>query len=273
MITREKFTEIREEVILVIKDLLMQLAIKNPQSYILLLADAEYNEAPTYNKSLKLIPFSIGNMLDYYRDSSRLIFLCEFLNNYYSFNGKEKVEDDLYRMHIELMIYTHIWESKPFLRKLYRLSEAQNSGEYRWQTSEIDKLNTSGIIEKIKNNLGENTRIANIMSKGYDRFLRNAFAYSDYQFDTSNNNTRIYYKGGSNQNEPLSFNDWSERFAYSFCLTYFLITILQERKKTVIEDFGQDVFPIEIQYKGKKGYLHLKYDAENNDFIFLENFK
>lgn len=273
MITCEKFVTIRSEVVLAINDSLMRLAVNSPQSYILLLADAEYNEALTYNKSLKLIPYSIGNMLDYYKDSSRITFLCEFLNNYYSFDGQDKVEDDLYRMHIELMSYTHAWESKPFLRKLYRLAEAQNSGEYKWQTTEIDKLTTSKIIGNIKEKFGNNSKIVNIIDKGYDRLLRNAFAHSDYQFDISNNKSQIYYKNENKQNAFITFDEWSERFVYSFCLTYFLITILQERKKNVIKDFGQDIFPVEIQYKEKKGYLHLKYDLEHNDFIFAENVK
>jgi hypothetical protein len=35
----------------------------------------------------------------------------------------EEILPDEYRFHLELMIYTHTWESRPFLKTLYRIAK------------------------------------------------------------------------------------------------------------------------------------------------------
>ena len=67
-----------------------------------------------------------------------LKFLIKFLNDYYSFSEDQiMVADDHMRIITEMMIYTHIWESKPNLKKLYRLSGLVNQEKYVWDSSNI----------------------------------------------------------------------------------------------------------------------------------------
>ena len=82
------------------------------------------------------IPYTIDYRIDDYNDTNRLTFLCDFLNKYYSFNMNENIEFDFYRINIETMIYTHIWESKPFLKNLYRLTSLLKGEEYKWKVKD-----------------------------------------------------------------------------------------------------------------------------------------
>lgn len=114
MITKQRFSEIDTEVKSRINEAFDHMKLHNEMNYVLLLADGEYFERYSTIKP-RLNPFVIDSRLDRYKDESRLLFLTEFLTKYYSFaNGLLAVDNNLYRLHIELMVYCHIWESKPF---------------------------------------------------------------------------------------------------------------------------------------------------------------
>ncbi len=118
MMNIEVYKEITEKIINTLNKILDNLAISNPENYILFLINGEFNEILNQRKDLGYIPYTIYYRIDDYNDTNRLTFLCDFLNKYYSFNMNENIEFDFYRINIETMIYTHIWESKPFLKNL-----------------------------------------------------------------------------------------------------------------------------------------------------------
>jgi hypothetical protein len=115
MILRTDFAAIDTEVKNAVETTLNNLRAANQNNYLLLLADAEYK--PEYaSPTSRLNPHIIENKMDWYRDESRIRFLAEFLETFYVFpNTQVQTDDNPQRMHMKLMIYTHIWESKSFL--------------------------------------------------------------------------------------------------------------------------------------------------------------
>lgn len=90
---------------------------RSPWNYIQILAEAAYKEEL---KGTGLSPYVIDNRTDKRIDNTRLDFYQEFLNTYYSFDKYSEIDDNTYRIHLEMMIYSHIWESKPFLKNCIR---------------------------------------------------------------------------------------------------------------------------------------------------------
>jgi len=183
MITKVKFLEIENEVISKIENALYQLFVNYPEDYVLFMACGEYDEIIANNKELGLSPYTIsGHNLDSYYDITRQKFLCEFLNRYYNFRDNKELQNDDYRMNIEFLIYTHIWEAKPFLKKLYRLANLICGKEYDWkiQITNFKKYDfiTKKIIDPFNN---ANCHLGQLITNTYNADLRNAIAHSDYQ--------------------------------------------------------------------------------------------
>ncbi|MBP4143211.1 hypothetical protein J3S90_15505 [Flavobacterium sp. P4023] len=273
MITKERFREIDTEIKSSITKCLHNFRNSFPESYILFLADAEYKKEYDYDGT-KLNPYIIDNRIDKFKDETRLKFLVTFLNQYYRFeNGKINVDDNEERINLELMIYSHIWESKPFLKKLHRLAHLCNGENYDWNVIVDDMGKHNFIRNDIRANFQKsNIEIAEIIKKGFHTSLRNAFAHSEYSFDTMNNHNRINLYNYKNENWELkliSFNDWSERFAYSAVFSYHFLDLIYKARIEIENDFKQNVFTINhpSRNNGIKR-MNIKYNAENNWFTF-----
>jgi hypothetical protein len=275
MITKIRFGEIDSEVKTCLNQVFDFMKKKFEMNYVLLLAEGEYWER--YSKmSGNLNPFVIDSRMDRYKDETRLTFLTEFLTQYYSFgNGNQEVADVLYRMHNELMVYCHIWESKPFLKKLFRISSIVAGEEYDWHVEVPDMSKHKFIIDVIRPKFENDLPcLVDIMKKGFHKSLRNAFAHSEYSFDTMNDHKRIWldtYTGKSWDIQEISFNDWSERFVYSALFCYHTLSINYKRRSTLIEDLGRDEFEIDHpNSRGTKDKVKIKYDKEHDNISFLE---
>ena len=273
MITRADFATIDMEIKDSIEKVLDDLRKSIPEDYILFLADGEYKKEYD-NAATKFSPYVIDNRMDKIKDESRLRFLSEFLTTFYAFpTSQVSTDDNEQRMHMELMIYTHIWESKPFLKKLYRLAHLNNGEEYEWGVN----LPEMGKHDFIRNDIRQTFQdkgspIADIIRKGFHTSLRNAFAHSEYIFDNMNNNRRIIltnYNGEAWELQDISYNDWSKRFVYSALLSYYLLKITHDHRTKLIETFGKDVF--QIKHPDRKKHLHkrpIKYRKEVDGFNF-----
>ncbi|MFT6205049.1 MAG: hypothetical protein ACI9V1_003464 [Spirosomataceae bacterium] len=272
MISCEEFANIKNEIKAALEAALNNLKLNNTSNYVLFLADGEYfqklqNTAKNHN------PFIIDYRLDKYRDETRLTFLTKFLTNFYSFHSNQQFTDDNeYRTHMELMIYTHIWESKPFLKKLYRLAHVLNGEEYNWEITIPDFGKHDFIrndIRKTFKNTGNS--VETVIKNGFHTSLRNAFAHSDYSFDTKNN--KIYldnYTGKDWELQEIIFDDWSKRFVYSALLSYNLLSIVHDRRTNLISDFGTNQFV--IKHPSKSGEIRdsaIIYRSEHDSFNFV----
>lgn len=273
MITRQRFAEIDNEIKDSIQKALDKLKAKRPDNYVLFLADGEY-KSEYNNPQNSFSPFVIDNRMDKYKDQTRLMFLSNFLTTFYAFpSSQNNTDDNEQRLHMELMIYSHIWESKPFLKKLHRLSHLNNNEEYNWNVIVPDMGKHDFIRNDIRKTLEANHNpLATIIKKGFHTSLRNAFAHSDYSFDTMNDNKRIWldnYNGEAWELQEISFDDWSERFVYSSLLSFYLLDLTHENRIALTSDFRTDTFA--IQHPTKNGGLstvNIIYRQEHDGFNF-----
>lgn len=276
MIDKTEFAAIDIEVKNAINNTLDNIRTKSLDNYVLFLADAEY-KAEYDNEQNQFSPFVIDNRMDFYKDESRLKFLSEFLTTYYTFVPPQtSVDNNQYRLHIELMAYTHIWESKPFLKKLHRLAHFDNMEEYNWNVI-VPEMGNPGKHEFIRNDIRKTFKnngnpLFDVIKNGYHSSLRNAFAHSDYAFDTINNSNRIWldnYKGQNWELQEISFDDWSKRFVYSALLSYYLFTISHSKRTSLVQDLGTDTYKIKHPTKnGTFNEVEIEYRQEHNGFNF-----
>lgn len=271
MINFETFNSINTEIENSIKEVFEHCRLNNFDNYILLLANGEYNKIVNdYVPSLN--PYCIDSKIDLYRDNSRDKFITDFLNNHYCFlKENDVVEDNEYRFFLELMIYCHIWESKLFLKTLYRLANIYSENEYKWIVNVPDKSKHTFIREEIRDLfLKSNKKMGNIITKGFHSSLRNAFAHSEYSIDTKSK--KIYLHNFSRQDwelENIAFDDWSMRFIYSCLLSYHLIKRIRKERIDFCEFIQNETFEIKRPCKGGSfKFANVTYLKDKDKFIF-----
>ncbi len=273
MILRTDFVIIDGSIRQAVENAFNQLRNANLNNYLLLLADAEYKaEYDTQNSQLN--PHIIENKMDWYRDESRLRFLADFMTAFYPFPVDQlQTDDHPQRLHMELMVYTHIWESKSFLKKLYRFAHLLNDEDYPWTVSIPDMGKHDFIRNDIRQVLQDiGNPLADIIRNGFHTSLRNAFAHSEYFFDTMNSNRRIIldnYNGAGWELDQISFDDWSKRFVHSALLSYYLFYIAHSKRQSLIVDLGTDVYTINLPRK-QCGLMpvNIRYRPEQDAFGF-----
>lgn len=271
MITKIEFAGIDTEIKIAIEATLNQIKEANQNDYALYLADGESrmeHDTPGFN------PNAINDKIDVYKDSSRLRFLSEFLSSFYSFaNEQSSTDDNNQRIHMELMVYTHIWEAQPFLKRLYRIAHQSVGQQYSWKVVVPEMSKHNFIINNVRQIFEDNNNhLSNIIKNAFHTSLRNAFAHSDYYFDIFEENRRIIldnYGGKDWELQEISYDDWSKRFVYSALLSYHLLNITSEHRKRIIETTGTDSFQIKMPSK-TKGFIFIwiKYNKEHDLFEF-----
>lgn len=274
MITKERFKEIYDEVKNHVIDTLNALIKNNPQDYVLFLANGEYSKSVT---ALNCSPYTIDNRTDAYRDFYRNKFLFDFLEKYYPKKDPlENLSKDevIYKIHLELMIYTHIWESKPFLKKLHRLAVICNKKDYPWEVN-VPKTKKYKFINKIQENFNKaNSGLSEIIGKAYNSSLRNAFAHSDYTiYEVESKIELLNHNPKNNLSlKDISFNDWEEKFCYSALLCYHLLEGVYIAKEQLIPK-GEEERIFTIKHPDRKGRINnnreIGYNREKGDFYFV----
>ena len=270
MITESSFKEINEQVNSAINQAFDIAMKRTPSDYILLLADAEY-KAINLTYSPLLNPYVIDSQEDKWVDETRVQYLVEFLKTFYSFpKGMEQVENSEIRQQMELMIYTHVWESKPFLKRLYRLARLTASNSYDWKVI-VPQKRYNFISNKIRTLFeNEKLQLGEIIRQGYHSSLRNAFAHSEYSFDVKNGLIWLNNYGGADwELKNISFDNWSTRFAYSVLIAYHLLDISNHRILSLSIDFQKNVLHISHPSStGKVSLTNIFYEPEYNHFGF-----
>ncbi len=273
MITEAEFIIIDREVKEAVSNALNKLRSININTYALFLADGEYI-AEYEGSSVIGSPYVIDYAMDKYRDASRPAFLANLLNTFYSFPEGSPSVDTEYKIHVELMTYSHAWEARQFLKSLYRLAHLINGEEYAWDVVLPETKRSKFIIEEIKTPLKHQGSLFNVIDKGYNSSLRNAFAHSDYHFDQLNNSEVIYLDNYKEKNKAwaikeITYNDWTKRFLYTVLLSYYLLVLSHEHRSQIIEKTGTDEFHIKVPSKKNTfDFVWIKYYAKGNRFRF-----
>lgn len=274
MITIEKFNTIDKEIKNSLQETLNGVKNNSPHNYIIYLANGEYISEYKNSKAITN-PYIIGYTIDNFKDSTRLDFLIKFLTSYYNFSSVQtETDDDVYKISLELMIYCHIWESKPFLKRLYRLAHISNNEEYNWEVKVPDMSKHTFIRNEIKEVFKlNNNNLAEIIEKGFHSTIRNSFAHSEYNIDTMNNNRRIVLDSYSGtfpgDIKEISFDDWSQRFVYSSLLSYHLLNTTKIHRNNLVSSLKTDKFM--IKHPNKDGSISDRWIQYKDDaFIFLD---
>lgn len=264
MITKEDFIHIKEEVDSAIKQA-FEFAKENENNendYILFLGNAEYVEK--YEGSIN--PYVVDYRINGYHDQDRLSFLVDYLNDSYSFKT-EQTKDTKTSISLELMIYTHLWESKPFLRLLKKLVNLCDSSEYNWKVEIPDFTKHTFIRQELRDKLNDqDLELGNILTNGYHSSLRNAFAHSEFVFSMNNDEIILTnYNGGDWELRSINYNDWTRRFCYSFLLSYSFQEFFEKEREKLVE--GDPGYTVTLKRRdGTDMAGIMKYKREGNNF-------
>lgn len=269
MITKNKFNQIYLKVKNAVESAFLHCRnVCRDDKFMAYLADGEF-EAYLNDPNVGFNPNTIDNSMDHYRDESRVKFLLGFIRTFYSFpNSTNEILDDEYRLNLELMIYTHIWESKHLLKNLYRLTQLALDNAYPWKVPVPEFTKHKFFRNEIRDGLKKvNLDIADVISKGFNSQFRNAFAHSDYVIDSGNKRINFYSDGGFEPHEVpfISFDDWNERFVYSFLLSYHLFHEKQKQRISFFSHSRDSEFGLVLP-TGNNGskYVKLIYDRERD---------
>lgn len=273
MITKARFGEINNEVKGAIESSFDALKRISQNNYITFLADGEFRKEHNTDTSTQN-PYVIDYQIDHYKDETRLKFLTQFLSLFYSFPTEQlEVDDNEQRIHMELMIYSHMWEAKPLLKRLYRLAHLINGEDYNWDVAIPDMGKHTFIREDIRSLfLAKADHIGEVIKKGFHTSLRNAFAHSEYVIDTRNLRLILdNYNGASWELRNVPFNDWSERFVYSALLSFYLLDYTYKRRQSLVDEFSTDTFTIKHPSRNRGiNDTKIKYRREADSFSFVQ---
>lgn len=270
MITEANFALINTEVQDSINAVFDSMRANQREDYILFLADAEY-KAKYENNAQGLSPFVIDNREDKYMDETRLNFLIQFLQTFYRFPEHQDVDNSEIRLNMELMIYSHLWEAKPLLKRLFRLAHIAHNEPYHWDVVVPPMGKHDFIRQHIRDIFrADNFHIADVITSGFHTSLRNAFAHSEYAFD--NQTGRIWldnYGGQAWELQDISFDDWTRRFCYSVLMNYHLLNITHQRRTSINADFNTDRYTIShpSNVRGVRR-VNIIYHPEQDSFSF-----
>ena len=279
--TIDRFAKLEKEVKTIICRTLDAMKAKSPSDFVLLLARADYHEWLDRD-NLELTPYIIDDGRGIMMDITRQTFLVKYINGYIDMlisNQKESDEDREYELNIQMMMYSHIWESELFLKQLERIALVLNGKGYLWERKFGDKLKKGQyikdcIMDRFKN---VDKDMYNLLVSCYSKGLRNDFAHSTYHIQMESETIYSHHNGLFAGN-PVKIYDWEEIFLKSVMLSYHLNDILIKVKDAFIETFGTAPIGIRLPQKGRKGkflnaYIYPEYDSADSDrvrFAFLK---
>lgn len=263
MITKQEFTTIKDEVENAINqafDYAKNNELEN-NDYVLFLSNAEnLTDYEEYGRNPHIIDYRVNKI----KDQERIKFLLHYLNSNYQFQNDSSIDTQI-SIALELMIYTHIWESKPFLRQLKKLTNLCQPLEYDWAV----KVPEMGKHDFIRNDIRAilkkiNLDLHTVISNGFHTSLRNAFAHSDYFFQFES--PIIYltnYGGASWELESITFDDWTRKFCYSVLLSYTFQNKFENEKQAL----GNAKYNVNLRDRnGSKVDGIIVYDSDCNSF-------
>lgn len=161
----------------------------NSGSFVLFLARGDYDhrlEGEQFaNLDPKPSPYCLDYMLDAYKDETRDKFYIRYLNRRYKNDDfKYQGDDGIDDLCVEMMIYSHVWESEAFLKHLYRLSNIVSGKEfYDWDVSGL-KFHGHPLIMETKERFKDACpKLYKIIDASYTGYIRDSFAHSLFNVD------------------------------------------------------------------------------------------
>ena len=207
--------EIVDEVELAIDEAINAMAKKDYNAFILFIGRADVIPLLKATTGTDCV---IDYQLDRYYDETREAFYIRYLNRNYRKDGFDYTSDaGIDDLSIEMMIYTHLWDSMYFLKSIYRIANILSGKGYIWDP----KIPENGKYKFMKDEviaplLDGGYIIGNVLNKGYKSSIRNAFAHSLYTVDKEKRTIRL--RPSSSPHETLTFEEFQKCFLYSVLL-------------------------------------------------------
>ena len=234
---------------------------KNKNDYVLFLARSSYNIK--INKT-KNNPWQLDNQFEEFIDRHRVDFLLQYLNKQYNFEEKIST-DSKFTLSLELMIYTHLWESKHNLGNFKKIADLCDSKDYDWNM----KIPSDSKYKFVKDNIRnvfekKDLKIYNIFKDCYRSQLRNAFAHSLYHFSLNGDIIILEnYQEGKQPLKGLTFNEWTVIFLKSALLQ----NLFHNKFNSEIENLNSgNEYEVIMEYNGEKEIGLLSYDKQSKRF-------
>ena len=173
--------------------------------------------------------YVMDSAMDIYHDETRQQFYLNYLNTNYRegvLNYTEK--DGLDKLYVEMMIYSHLWNSQRFLKDIYRIATMIAGRPYDWELDLEDGLSYKQMIYDIITPLKSNDlELGDIIDSCYSSHIRNSFAHSLFDIDVSSRKIHLRSKHIKTHKESmLTFDEFQDKFLHSIFLCYCLTNII-----------------------------------------------
>lgn len=153
-----------------------------------------------------------------------------------------------FNINVQLMMYTHLWESHQVLKILVRLASILAGKEYIYDFTDIFQvLNREGkVVDVPKKNIIEqriieplehhNKDLGDLINGCYNNRLRNDFAHGSFYIDCQSGSIVSIESESYESSYEVSFGEWDEIFFHAIMLSYYLTKILYDRRNNFIKD-------------------------------------
>lgn len=221
--TYVEYNKLKTEVVGLIEYMFQQMKTKDYKSYALFLASAYKDEL--YSRIPPYVPFATEFVYEQYIDETRNSFLSEYLMGYEErLRHPDKINCNSvsYDINLQMMIYTHIWESKLFLKRLIRIANIMSYNGYIWDIPFVRKNKKDREVEVKKGQLIKDTilplfknsdsRLYEFLSSCYNSDLRNSFAHSMYTIDENCKKINTIERTFDGFESSIDFAEWETLF-------------------------------------------------------------
>ena len=177
--------------------------------------------------------YVVDDAMDSYHDETRQQFYLNYLNANYRKGVLDYTEKDgLDKLYIEMMIYSHLWDSQRFLKDIYRIAAMIAGKPYDWELELEDGISYKVMQEEIIKPLkAKGLRLGEIIDSSYSSHIRNSFAHSLFDIDTHSRKIQLRSKHIKNsENSLLSFDVFQDKFLHSIFLCYCLTNIIENNR-------------------------------------------
>jgi len=223
MITEAEFTAIEREVFAAIKECFSVATANQARLGEIMVFFARGNYNPAVSNEFN--PHTIDQKEEFYKELDTQSFLLNIIKDKHNFTKSMSRREHSERTIIELMTYTHIWESVPYLKMLRRLACMCNSMDYPWEV----KIPPTGKHNFVRTEIRDlfklkTLKIYDVIKKGFQSQLRDAFAHSDFSLQWHPGYIWLYNYDPSKAHlvQEISLDEWTKRFCYTWQLNYQL---------------------------------------------------
>lgn len=276
------FRNLESEVINIVNILLDKVKDINFSDYVLLLSRAGYLKDL---ETTSLSPYVSQSNLELIQDNSRRQFLHVYLNQYTHCLEENILYDNEmheYNINMQLMLYSHVWESRCFLMSLRRIVSILSGNGYEWRISFQTKQGGSNkmipinkgkfIREKVLGPLKTIDKILyEFLTNLYNSTIRNGYSHSMYKIDMEKGCIEFLNSESYKIEDSICFSDWDDIFCRAVLFSYYLINKITERLNSFIVDYPElkqipikwpsyqspgkylpnNIYPIEYEYDHK----------------------